>query len=183
MKRLVLVFLTLSMFVLTGCQESKIPVKILNEKEIKNIKEFETNDITLSEEKLKIYEEFALSGDENLLKNLSPMDIFKFYFHSYELQNYDVLYDFYMKGSSYDTPNKEDFLKSMLENNDRNNIFILNQFKENIKNMAQVLYNETTAYIQIRLNEEVESNKDLVWNFKLIKNQEGIWKVDWMPME
>ncbi|MCR1898786.1 hypothetical protein NSA47_07290 [Irregularibacter muris] len=181
---IVTICLAFILLLISGCQMIDNPVKILKNDEIKNTTELETRDISLTHGQLEIYEKYAKTGDEQLLKQLTPLEIFKCYIHAYEIHDYNTLYGFYIKGEVYGTPKKKDFLGDMDgEKMDKENLLLIKELKENIKKLSQIRYDDDTAYIQITLKESNEISRDLVWNFKLLKNQQDIWKVDWLPIK
>ena len=54
----------------------------------------------MTDYQLKIYEEYADTENEQLLEDLSPMDIFKLFYHAFKINDYENLYGLYIKGEN-----------------------------------------------------------------------------------
>lgn len=171
----------LSSFLLVGCTASTKSLKILKEEEIKNEVEYESRNFNLTDYQLKIYEEYADTENEQLLEDLSPMDIFKLFYHAFKINDYENLYGLYIKGEKYGTPSRKDFLES-IEKKDIMKLSLLRCLEYNIKKLAQIKYDKNTSYIQVNFKEDNKLTKRENWNFKLIKNSYGIWKLEWLPL-
>ena len=173
-------------FSLMGCKiglkgNSK-SVKILAQEQVKNELEYEVIDISLTDAEFKKYQDYAKSENEQLLKDLTPMDIFKFYYHAFKTDDYKAMYGFYIKGEAYGTPNWKDFSDDM-KNKEIIQMVLLKKLEYNIKSLAQIKYDDKTSYIQVNFKKDHDLMKNTDWNFKLIKNSQDIWKMQWLPLQ
>lgn len=181
-KKKATILLIFIMFAIVGCQNSPQPVKILEEDQVKNEVAITTQDISLSNRELENFQKYSETENEQLLKDLTPLEIFKYYYHAFSVNDQQTLYNLYIKGEAYGTPNRKEFLEEM-EKKDIAQLQLLNNFQYSIENFAQINYDDKTSYIQVNFKEDSEVNKSQPWNFKLIKNSQDIWKVDWVPLE
>ncbi len=177
-----MILLLLTIFIATGCKNSPQPVKILDEDQVKNEVEFQIKDILLSDEQFKGFQKYASTGNEQLLKGLAPMEIFQYYYYAFKTQNTKTLYELYIKGDAYGTPSWREF-EEKLKEKDVTHLVMLEKLQEKIENFSQIKYDDKTSYIQVNFKEDSKGTKEPSWNFKLLKNSQGVWKVDWIPFE
>lgn len=170
------------MFVLMGCENTPKSVKILKDNQVKNEVAVTTQDISLSNRELENFQKYSETENEQLLKDLSPLEVFKYYYHAFRVNDQQTLYNLYIKGDAYGAPSRKDFLKEMGKK-EIEQLQALGKFQYHIKDFAQINYDDKTSYIQINFEEGSEVAKSQPWNFKLIKNSQDIWKVDWVPLE
>ncbi|SJZ76698.1 hypothetical protein [Garciella nitratireducens] len=180
---IILIILLLSIFIIVGCTNSSSSVKILEkDNDVQNHVEFQTKDISLSNEQFKNFEQYANTGNEQLLKNLTPMEIFQYYYYAFQIEDMKTLYGLYVKGDIYGTPNWKEF-QQKINQTDMNYLIELRDLQERIESFSQIKYDDKTSYIQINFKEDRNGKKESSWNFKLLKNSQGIWKMDWIPFE
>src|SRR5690554_2913900 len=168
-------------FSFLGCEASSESVKILEEEQVKNEVEYETLNPSLTSHQLDKYQDYANSESEQLLKGLSPMDIFKYYYNAFKTNDYKTLYGLYIKGEAYGTPSWKEFSKN-IEDKEIIQMELLKRLEYNIQSLAQIKYDDKTSYIQVNFKMDNDLTKSGNWNFKLIKNNEEIWKLDWLPL-
>ncbi len=178
----IIILITLSSFSLLGCAPTSESIKILEEEQVNNEVEYESLNPSLTSNQLEEFQEYAETENEQLLIDLSPMDIFKYYYHAFKINDYKVLYGLYIKGEAYGTPSEREFLEN-LKNKDILQMVLLKRLEYNIKSLAQIKYDEKTSYIQVKFKEDNELTKSEQWNFKLIKNNNNIWKLEWLPLK
>ena len=179
---LIITIITLSSISLLGCGANSETIKVLEEQEVKNEIQYETFSPSLTTSQLEKYQEYADTENEQLLNELSPMDIFKYYYHAFKENEYRTLYGLYIKGEAYGTPSWREFSES-IEEKDILQMVLLNRLEDNIKSLAQIKYDDKTSYIQINFKEGNDLTRNEQWNFKLIKNSQGIWKLEWLPLK
>ncbi|MBP1949277.1 hypothetical protein [Virgibacillus litoralis] len=166
---------------------SRIKLEIRNavssEPELDYPKEKYNTSIELSDRLLNIYSKYAKTFDDDLLKGLMPIDIFKLYYHSKNEGNNKVQYALYIKGENQGTPDKETYFNDPF--------FAIDQtMKQNDKEFYQKL-KEVRIFEEVYLSEqqaiirfELEDSNFQMAAFRLIKNTElGVWKVGWMAMQ
>lgn len=179
---LIIILIALSSFSFLGCEATSESVKILEEEQVKNEIEYESLNPSLSSHQLKKYQEYADTENEQLLKDLSPMDVFKYYYHAFKIKDHKTLYRLYIKGEAYGTPSEKEFLESM-KNKKILQMVLLKRLEYNIKSLAQIKYDDKTSYIQVNYKKDNDLTKSEQWNFKLIKNSNDIWKLEWLPLK
>ncbi|MCS7464189.1 hypothetical protein N0M98_29225 [Paenibacillus doosanensis] len=140
----------------------------------------ETAQWTLSSEMEKRYEQFAEKKDEELLRKLSPLDVFKFYVKASEAGDYEVSYALFIKDPDYDIPSYQSYINDI--SNDKVTIERSRKMWTELKQTHELV-------------EEIDEKSAVIWMtdgignpkeekaFQLIQNREGIWKVAWMPLQ
>ncbi|WP_078548528.1 hypothetical protein [Litchfieldia alkalitelluris] len=146
---------------------------------IEKIDNVETT-IALSPELEVIYEEYADSENDALLKELSPLDIFKFHFHAKQLGDERTLYNLYFQGEYSGTPSEEEYFGDPE--------FFGAKMTEN----DQKLYNKLLQVKEFNINYLQINEAIITWEktdesfpvFRMIKDtKQGVWKVSWLPMQ
>ncbi|MCU9613542.1 hypothetical protein OEV98_08220 [Caldibacillus lycopersici] len=74
----------------------------------RNQRTYETT-IELSEKLLTIYDQYASSYNDSLLKGLLPFEVFQIYAHALSLEDEKVKYSLLIKGDAYGTPDEETY--------------------------------------------------------------------------
>lgn len=128
----------------------------------------------------KLYGRFAEEKDDELLRELSPLDVFRFYAKASEAGDYSTQYALYIKDSGYEVPSYKSFLND------------ISQDQGEADRSRQKWAELKSSYA---LTEEIDGNRALIRmsngtgnvedekGFQLIKNKDGIWKAAWMPMQ
>ncbi|WP_442598324.1 hypothetical protein [Neobacillus sp. D3-1R] len=127
-----------------------------------------------------IYETLLVKTKNNSLKDLTPYEVFQLYWYAEEQKDYDKQYALFI-----DDPDQipvfaslEDYLEAA---NKSINQYYQKDMMERIKHrtkdnpLREELIDETHANIIINEEEGI--------GFGLVKNQEGIWKVKWLPLQ
>ncbi|MGG3574528.1 hypothetical protein ABES80_19030 [Bacillus gobiensis] len=130
------------------------------------------NGIQLPDNLMSIYEKYSISLDDELLRNLKPSDIFYLYYYCDDQKDYKTKYTLYNNDPEYESPFKsyDDYLQAV-------------QSEENPSSregfLSKTLYETITddKYAVIS-SKETEGPA-----FALSKNSEGIWKVNWLPIQ
>ncbi|WLR50391.1 hypothetical protein LC040_14130 [Bacillus tianshenii] len=130
--------------------------------------------LPLGDDLSSVYREFASSKDEAKLKGLSPLDVMRLYVHAEEINDIETKYALYMHGNNYYVPAKDEYMSSVNEvpSVDWKSI------NEQIDSIDTESIDEQTRVVKIILTEEQEPKY-----FRLLKNDQGIWKVSWLPMQ
>ncbi|MFC4558301.1 hypothetical protein ACFO3D_08750 [Virgibacillus kekensis] len=142
---------------------------------------YETS-IKLSEDLRNVYNAYAESLDDTLLKGLKPIDVFKMYFHAENEGDEEVQYALYIKGHPHGTPDKETYFNDPFFADTK--AMELNE-KEFYKELQKVKVFEE---IYLKENEAVVSfdfgSSEGDPMFRLYKNTKlDVWKVGWLPMQ
>ncbi|ALC89521.1 hypothetical protein AM500_06780 [Bacillus sp. FJAT-18017] len=132
--------------------------------------------IILNTELNAIYEKYSTSYDDKLLNGLDPFSVFLLYFHADEKEDYAAQYALYNSSPDVHAPfaSLEEYIKESENQNDEDVIDLLTIVK-NSGMVKEELRGDGTAIIHI-------SDFDGL-AFALTKNKEGIWKVNWLPIQ
>lgn len=131
------------------------------------------NKLELPEWLLDRYLQFAASHNKQVLKGLSPSDVFQLYFYAEEHQDYQTQYALFMDDEEYVKmfATYEDYLGAV-EIHDQQ--ILLQRVKKG--SLFENIVDETSAFVSI---EEEENG----FSFGFSKNKEGIWCVNWLPIQ
>ncbi|SEP63709.1 hypothetical protein SAMN05216232_0434 [Virgibacillus subterraneus] len=152
---------------------------VSSEPELDYPKEKYNTSIELSDKLLNVYSKYAETFDDNFLKGLKPIDIFKLYYHSKNEGNNNVQYALYIKGENQGTPDKETYfndpffaIDQTMKQNDKE---FYQKLKE-VKIFEEVYLSGQQAIIRF----ELEDSNFQMATFRLIKSTDlGVWKVGW----
>ncbi len=131
--------------------------------------------IFLSDELLDIYTAFAETKNEEVLRNLRPLEIFAFYYYAEYHEDYATQYALFIDDEMYLKvyPTLEDFVTAIEEQNREDRLHFI---EENVWNgQLQEVINMEEGFAQIFLLAEERLS------FGLTLNENGIWKVNWLP--
>lgn len=138
--------------------------------------------IELSDELLEVYSQYEVSLDDLLLKDLKPIDIFKFYYHANQAEDWEVVYALFNQDGTYDIPDKETYFNDIAYAEDevmrKNN----NKYYEELKTVNE--FNEVYTGDHDAVITYSTNSSDYDQFFQLIKdNRTNVWKVSWMPIQ
>lgn len=130
------------------------------------------------------YEMFAASRDEELLRGLSPIEVFRYYVQASLENDWETIYALYIHDPDHGVPDYDSFMSEVP------------RYEETTLGAWQMWERLKLDY---RLAEEVEQTGEghaliriIPFNggtgeeekgFQLIRNEAGIWKVGWLPMQ
>ncbi|WP_370222621.1 hypothetical protein [Cytobacillus sp.] len=133
-------------------------------------------ELVLPEPLNHVYKEFSLRGTDEILRGLSPAEVFQLYLFAEEIEDYSTQYALFNHdpeiGKPFPTLNH--YLNAISESP---SIPEEQTLLHRVKNahLEEVISDDSSAYISI-------SEED-GFGFGLSKNSEGIWKVNWMPTQ
>lgn len=133
-----------------------------------------TSGYMLTENDLKIYQEFSHDLDENRLKDLDPRAIAWFYVNAQSDKRYDVAYALYTDRKGYVQWTKEEDEKITLTDRPTQE-----QLAANYTGLVEGEFIQTgpiNGYIDF-------TNMEGKQNFLMIQDEDGIWNVAFMPMQ
>lgn len=131
--------------------------------------------VLLSAKELEVYNLFQKDLNEQHLKELEPISIAKLYVQSQLDKKYDVTYALYTDREEFVQWTKEDDDK--MPNTDRGSIEqVLKTFK-GIESGEFVQTSDFRGYIEYQPNQESKSG------FQMIKDDDGIWNVSFLPIQ
>ncbi|MCP8615980.1 hypothetical protein [Salirhabdus salicampi] len=112
--------------------------------------------------------------------NLTPLDIFRLYFHAKNVKDSETIYNLYIKGEKYFTPSKEEYYGDP------------EFFGANFTDNDEKLYDELQQIEEFKVKYIDENEAAITWEtsnqslnaFRLIKDtNQDVWKVSWLPMQ
>jgi hypothetical protein len=163
MKKIILLFL-FTTIVLVGCNETKKKSSVKAPFE-------------LTQEEQKIYSELQIDLSEQHMKNLPPISVAKIYVQSQFDENYDVTYALYTDRNDHIRWTKEE--DDLIPESDRGT---REQLLKTYTNMDKGVFIETSdyeGYIEYQSNKEGNSKS----GFQMVKDEDGIWNVGYMPIQ
>lgn len=146
---------------------------------VEDSKSVQTN-IEPSAELKALYKEYASRKNDQLLAALSPLDVFKLYFHAKQLEDFETTYALYIKGETFGTPSEEEYFGDPE--------FYGAVFNENDKKF----YTELQQVKEFKINYLNDNEAIITWKgqegslpaFRLTKDpQKDVWKINWLPMQ
>lgn len=121
--------------------------------------------------------QFIESRDDEALRGLEPVDLFIIYQHAQIMADPGLLFDLIVHHPDDERPSREQYIREYEEHallNERNTLnFIYRVLGTEFKAVVE----GDEAYVQ-PLHQEDDD-----WIFRLVKNQDGIWKVSWYAMQ
>jgi len=140
------------------------------------------SDFSMSLKLEEIYNKFSKDKDEELLSALEPQDICKLYFHAEDKGDYETMYALYYSEDDYFVPTLDGFLKDMANDSvgRQNSRKFLRSLRRDIQTI-EIYTGEKEAKIVFTFkNMNPDENKK---GFTLLKSNNGIWKVRYLPMQ
>lgn len=133
----------------------------------------------MSEDEVQAYAEFAKLKSDDLLKDLEPIVIFRYYVFASTTGDYKTQYSLYMKDEKYELPDLESFLTDIQA--DPTEPGNTKKFWEKwLNSQLEQKINGDSAYIVVSSG---KGNPEELLSFGLTRNKEGIWKVNWLPIQ
>lgn len=175
-QKLVLI-LGVSSLVLAGCQEDQelgTGTVVGNEKKV--VMAEETNLLTLSEDESQIYQNFKQQKDPQLLKDADPIMIAKFFVKALQEKDYETEYLLYIDDPDKVKWDRNTHLTKMIPEEEN----LEKQLQKYFQHVTQVKFVEEDAnsgYLEFPLTGEN------LGRFQMVKNEAGIWKVKFQPLQ
>ncbi|MFC7370604.1 hypothetical protein ACFQPF_02815 [Fictibacillus iocasae] len=133
---------------------------------------------TFNQKERRIYEQFQSSLDEQLLKGLDPITVAKFYVQACITGNSKMAYALYTDRQDYVMMSEEEYLNiPVADHGTPEHLYHL--FLHLEKGTFHLDDNQISGHIQYTANE----NADAPSGFKMIKDEDGIWNVSFMPVQ
>jgi hypothetical protein len=133
-------------------------------------------DLVLTEPLNHVYKEFSMRKEDEILRGLSPAEVFQLYLFAEEVEDYFTQYALFNHDPDVEKTFKtvNDYLQAINESP-----FLAEEqtLLYKVKNgpLEEVIIDDSSAYISILKEEGL--------GFGLSKNSDGIWKVNWMPTQ
>lgn len=129
----------------------------------------------LSKDETRIYESLKQDSDVSLLHGVDPLTIAKLYVLSLYESSYDVTYELYTQREGYVAWTKEEDQQIPIEH--RGTKEKIKDIYNNIEDGRFVQTSDYEGYI------EYEAEKGEKSYFGMIQDENGIWKVSFMPIQ
>ncbi|MGF2615852.1 hypothetical protein FZC84_07205 [Rossellomorea vietnamensis] len=154
--------------------DRKLPFAYGDTLEIPDEKNTETAAaFTLTEAEQAVYEKFSADYNEEHLSDLEPVSIAKLYVIAGSENNYEAEYALYTDREEYVRWTEEEHLEiSLSEKTTKEEIL---EIYNGIQNGKFIEKNENHGYI--------EFNNNGLKGFQMIKDEDGIWNVGFMPIQ
>lgn len=138
--------------------------------------------LNLSSEELDAYNNFTTTYDEEELRGLEPISVMKLYIHASMEKSYETEWELYMKRDNQLGWDKEYHMN--IPDSDRMTDYSVFENAVNI----DISYSGDDQYAVITWEDEYLEEYDSSGNpyrygFSLVKSEEGIWKVSFLPMQ
>ncbi|EDL65915.1 RNA polymerase sigma factor SigX [Bacillus sp. SG-1] len=132
-------------------------------------------EFTLTDEEQEIYEKFLLDFNEEHLRSLDPISIAKLYIYADAENNQEAVYELYTDKEGHVQWTKEEHIQ-MFETRERSAEEILDAY--NGLPDGEFLEDEDgeSGYIKFY-------NANGMMGFQMIKDEDGIWNVSYMPIQ
>jgi hypothetical protein len=128
--------------------------------------------VVLDEQLLTRYEAFKENYEREALRGLSPVEVFYLYEYAYDQNDSETAYELIMPDEPYLKPDKEDFLKESSGEGDQQRI--------------HPFYGKNLYLTIFKSNGELKANlvtEDESQFFGLTQSKDGIWFVNFLPMQ
>ena len=173
------IVVVLGTILLSACSTEKTEQKVMEDKIVEdkvNVdgSSTELSLFELSTKEEEVYSNFQKDLDLKHLSELEPISIAKLYVKAWFDKKYDVEYALYTDREGYVQWSKEEDEK-IPESHRGSDEQIIKQFK-NIDKGTFVQTSDYEGYIEYDLSEGTNG-------FQMIKNQDGIWQVSFMPIQ
>jgi hypothetical protein len=138
----------------------------------------------MTSEEFIAYEKFAASRDEELLRGLSPIEVFRYYVQASLENDWETIYALYIHDSDHGVPDYESFMSEVPD--DTETLLQSWQLWERLKldyRLAEEVEQAEEGHALIRIIPFGGGTKEEEQGFQVIRNEAGIWKVGWLPMQ
>ncbi|MBW5446023.1 hypothetical protein GE107_08110 [Cohnella sp. CFH 77786] len=134
----------------------------------------------MSEEEKQAYQEYAEKKSDELLKGKRPLEIFRYYVEANREGDYGTVHALYAQGHEFATPDLETFLKDV-ENDPEGRERSRQQWETYQKRyrLEEQIKSDSAWVVMSDGSKDPESVK----HFGLTLNKDGVWKVNWLPMQ
>ncbi len=160
----IILMCVLSICLLSGCYKTK------NESLV-------DNPFQLTKEEQRIYTDFQKDLNERHLINLELISVAKIYVQSELDENYDVTYALYTDRKDYIQWSKEEDAK--INKSNRATKKQLLEIFTNIDKGEFIQTGDYRGYIEYESSKDPESKN----GFQMVKDEDGIWNVGFMPIQ
>jgi len=126
------------------------------------------------------YDRFAEKKDDELLRGLSPLDVFKFYAKASEAGDHDTQYALFIKDPGHEVPSYKTYINDI--SRDQEGLNRSKQMWAELK-LSYGLAEEIDGDRALIRISKGNGNQEEAIGFQLVKNKDGIWKAAWTPMQ
>ncbi|MDQ6418820.1 hypothetical protein RB620_05140 [Paenibacillus sp. LHD-117] len=138
----------------------------------------------LTAEEMEQYGQFAANHDEELLRGLSPIQIFRYYVQAQEAGDHETAYALFIDDPDHGVPSYESYKNDL--SRDQQGVERTWQLWAKLK-QGYTLKEEVELteedHALIRISPVGGGTSEEVYGFQIVRNDAGIWKVGWMPMQ
>jgi len=137
----------------------------------------------VSNSEREAYEAYRKQPSDDLLQDLEPIDIFRYYVTASYNGDYGTVYDLLIQDPHYDKPDRAAFLSDvsadsgLTERGQKS----WDKFMQKYDKLEQRIDGDTAIIAMIDTDDGRTEESEM--NFRLIRNKAGVWKVGWMPLQ
>lgn len=137
----------------------------------------------LSETLVTVYKKYKSSNyTQEILQGLPPQDIMRIYWYADINNDFDARYGLYIKDEKYFVPSKEKLIEdkknnSLSEQDSKDDLY---KELKSVKQLELFYLDESRKEAVIKYKGKLMENNQ---HFRLIKNNNGIWTVAFMPTQ
>jgi hypothetical protein len=134
----------------------------------------------LSPELKDLYFAYMKEKKDELLKGLTPIDIFKLYVHAEEEGDLHTQYALYIQDEEYEKPTLEQFLEDVKKDpaGAERSYKQIAELKEQANGFEVMMQDEKRAIVYVKFKDHREP-----LGFRVRKDKNNIWKVSWLPIQ
>ncbi len=130
----------------------------------------------MTDDELRLYDSFKEEYNDEMLRAVEPFAIMKFYLHSGYLKDYETEYELYVEHEDSDMSwTKEEHFNIP----ERDRMKDYGVFEEAYNVEVEIEGN----YAVIKWNSDYDNEENFKYGFSLVKNDDDIWKVSFIPMQ
>ncbi|SHI52872.1 hypothetical protein SAMN02745751_00492 [Dethiosulfatibacter aminovorans DSM 17477] len=132
--------------------------------------------LDMSEDELMIYESFKEEYNDEMLTAVEPFTIMKLYLYCSYIKDYETQYELYVNHEDYDMSwTKEEHMNIPEEHR-------ISDFGE-FETAYNVEVKVEGAHALVLWNSDYDGEEEFKYGFNLDKDENGIWKVNFIPMQ
>jgi hypothetical protein len=160
---------------------------------IEQVKFFYGDEIFENQEEAIIenYNRYKENYDDEVLRGLDPYEVMAIYLYANAIGDEEIQWELLMKSNNHHYPPKEEWAEypSTEENRQywRKLIEGIDRIEQNFSDYENGAFTDAVIFLYMSENYDTKYDEDedesLVHGFQLSKNDQGIWKVDFMPMQ
>lgn len=145
----------------------------------------------LQSDQQPLYEAYTLQPDDKWLRGLAPVDVFRWYMRAVLIGDFDTIYALFIDDDGYVKPSRDEFLRDVVrdwegvQRGKEQSVELERNYR-----LEQRIDGDSALIVMTPIETKSDQNDSGLGQvlegkrgFGLTKNQAGVWKVNWMPMQ